>query len=261
MAKNFYAAVDLRRQEILRFLANHQNSSLSEIAEEFKTSEMTIRRDIHVLSQEGLITQNSRSQYSLNCDPSFDPQYFLRYSAHHQQKVAIAEEARSLIKSGEFIFMDSGTTVVELSKHLQHVQELTIVTNNFYIPMYISQRPSNIQVEFLGGVVHLPSMSTYGLEACRKVESYRADYVFFSADGLDFEAGISTDEYRLSDIKEAMLRNARKRVLLLDSSKLNRIAIQRIATFDDLDIVVTDSGISADDLTKLRAIVEEVIVA
>ena len=191
MPKNFYAAVDMRRQEILRYLANHQNCALGEIAEEFKTSEMTVRRDLHALSAESLITQNSKGLYSLNCDPSFDPRYFLRYSAHHLWKAAIARAAVSLISPGDFIFMDSGTTVLELSKHLEGIEPLSVATNNLYIPMYLSQRPSRIQVEFLGGDVHLPSMSTYGLHACRKIESYNADLLFFSADGLDFEAGVS----------------------------------------------------------------------
>ncbi|MBR1457232.1 MAG: DeoR/GlpR transcriptional regulator, partial [Oscillospiraceae bacterium] len=251
MPKNFYAAVDMRRQEILRYLANHQNCALGEIAEEFKTSEMTVRRDLHALSAESLITQNSKGLYSLNCDPSFDPRYFLRYSAHHLWKAAIARAAVSLISPGDFIFMDSGTTVLELSKHLEGIEPLSVATNNLYIPMYLSQRPSRIQVEFLGGDVHLPSMSTYGLHACRKIESYNADLLFFSADGLDFEAGVSTDEYRLIDVKTSMLHSARTSVLLIDSSKLNRRAVQRVAALSELDVVVTDSHASDADLARL----------
>lgn len=261
MPKNSYAAVSSRREELLRFLALNSNVTLGDISAKFGTSEMTIRRDLLVLSNEGLIGKSVNNQYYLNCDPAFDPKYFLRYSANRQKKVAIADAAAALIPSGSFLFLDSGTTVLELAKRLIALEDICVVTNNLYIPMYISQRPCSVSVEFLGGNVNLPSMSTSGISACRKLDEYHADFVFFSADGLDLTLGVTTKEYLLADVKKAMLRNASKRVLLIDSSKICARAVQSVASLDELDIVITDAGIRKEDEQRLKELVPKVIVA
>lgn len=261
MAKNSVAAVSNRRENLLRFLALNQNSTLMDIASEFGTSEMTIRRDLYALSEDGLITKGMNNRYSLNCDPSFDPQFFFRYSTNHRKKLAIAEVASKIVPSGSFIFFDSGTTVLELAKQLINLDNISIATNNLYIPMYISQRPGSINVDFLGGAVDWPSMSTSGILACKKVEHYLADFAFLSADGVDLTHGVTTREYQLADIKKAMLKNARKKVLLVDSTKLDSYSIHPLAPICDIYIIVTDWEAPKEILAQLRSIVEEVIVA
>lgn len=261
MPKNSYAAVNSRREELLRFLALNQNSPLSDITAEFGTSEMTIRRDLLALSEEGLIMKGVNGRYSLNCDPAFDPKYFLRYSANHGKKLAIAQRAVSLISPGNFIFLDSGTTVLELAKQLVDVPSISILTNNLYIPQYISQRPSSIEIEFLGGNVNLPSMSTTGVSACQKIEQYNADFVFFSADGLDAVRGVTTKEYQLIDVKKAMLQHASAKVLLIDSTKINVSAVQIVAAVEDIDIIVTDDQISDASYLQFSQLAREIIVA
>lgn len=208
-----------------------------------------------------LVSKNINNQYFLNCDPAFDPKYFLRYSANRQKKVAIADAAVRLIPPGSFLFLDSGTTVLELAKRLVDLESICVVTNNLYIPMYISQRPCSISVEFLGGNVNLPSMSTSGVPACQKSDEYRADFVFFSADGIDFTRGVTTKEYQLVDVKRAMLRNADKRILLIDSSKINIYTVQYIASLDEIDTVIIDSGICKADEQMLEQLVPNVVIA
>lgn len=261
MAKNSLDAVNFRREELLRFLALNQNSSLSDISSKFGTSEMTIRRDLRVLSEKGLINKGIGNLYSLNCDPAFDPKYFFRYSANRPKKLAIAAAAVELIPSGSFLFLDSGTTVLELAKQLSHLDNISIVTNNLYIPMYIAQRPGSTKIDFLGGDVDLPSMSTSSIPACKRVEGYHADLIFFSADGVDLTHGVTTKEYNLIDIKKAMLSHAEKKVLLADSSKMNACSIQAVAPLEEIDVIVTDWEVPAALLTQLREIVPQVIVA
>ncbi len=261
MAKNSLDAVNFRREELLRFLALNQNSSLSDISSRFGTSEMTIRRDLRVLSEKGLISKGIGNLYSLNCDPAFDPKYFFRYSTNRPKKLAIAAAAVELIPSGSFLFLDSGTTVLELAKQLSHLDSISIVTNNLYIPMYISQRPGSTKIDFLGGDVDLPSMSTNGIPACKRLEGYHADLVFFSADGVDLTHGVTTKEYSLVDIKKAMLSHAEKKILLVDSSKMNACSIKAVATLDEIDVLVTDWEVPAAMLAQLKEIIPQVIVA
>lgn len=261
MAKNSLDAVNFRREELLRFLALNQNSTLSDISSKFGTSEMTVRRDLRVLSEKGLISKGIDNHYSLNCDPAFDPKYFFRYSANRPKKLAIAEAAAALIPPGSFLFLDSGTTVLELAKQLAHLDNIFIVTNNLYIPMYISQRPGSIRINFLGGDVDLPSMSTNGTPACKRLEEYHADLAFFSADGVDLSIGVTTKEYNLIDIKKAMLSHAEKRILLVDSSKMNACSIQVLASLEEIDTLVTDWEVPAATLAQLRDIIPQVIVA
>lgn len=261
MAKNSIAAVSSRRESLLRFLALNQNSMLIDIASEFGTSEMTIRRDLYALSEDGLISKGVDNRYSLNCDPAFDPQFFFRYSTNHRKKLAVAEEAAKLISSGDFVFLDSGTTVLELSKKLMHLDNIKIVTNNLYIPMYISQNPGTIDTELLGGPVDWPSMSTNSDAACKKLEEYRADCVFFSADGVDPVHGVTIKETQLTHIKSIMLKQAEKKVLLADSSKLGCCSGRELMSLSDVDVLVTDWDITDVMLQQLQGYVGEIIVA
>ncbi len=261
MSKNSYQAVNSRREDLLRYLANHQNSSLSEISAYFQTSEITIRRDIGVLAEQGLVGKGCNGLYSLNCDWAFDSRYFLRYSSRHKSKAAIGKLALELVAPNSCLFLAGGTTVLEFSKHLSAVSPLFIITNNFYIPMYLSQHPDNVRVQFLEGNVDFPGMSTAGPRACETIVRYNADLAFFSADGLDPRGGASSGEVALNDVTRAMLAHARKRVLLIDSSKLNQTAIEKTADITEIDVIVTDSGAESSDLHKLRELVPTVLVA
>lgn len=85
--------------------------------------------------------------------------------------------------------------------------------------------------------------------------------MFFSADGLDFTRGVTTKEYQLADIKKAMLRNANKKILLIDSSKISVYAVQYVAALEEIDAVIVDSGISRADEQTLRQLVPQVVIA
>lgn len=259
MSKNSYKSVNERRENLLRFLASNQNSSLNEISSHFKTSEITTRRDISILSEEGLINKSVKGLYSLNCDPSFDPRYFLRYSRRHKEKSAIAQAAAELAGDCGCLFLAGGTTVLELSKHLSCSSPALIITNNLYIPMYLSQQPGNVQVDFLPGSVVFPGMSTAGTQALESIAGYNAEVVFFSADGLDIESGVTSDELQLNFVTHAMIRQARKRVLLIDSSKLGVTAIQKLADLSEVDVVVIDSNAEPSLLDALRERTEVVV--
>ena len=177
---------------------------------------------------------------------------FQRYSLHHAEKVSIARAALELIESNSVIGMDSSTTVLELGKILQQKQNLTVVTNNLFIPAYHCQHPS-LHIFFAGGSVYLAQNSTEGADTCQAISTFHYDTVFLSANALDFQNGLNNTDYRSIDAKLAYAENADRRVILLDSSKLGRKAGKFFLPPSQIDLVVTDSGITPEQRAALES--------
>ena len=152
MARTPLSQIERRNAAILEYMHGHSSVTVDELAPYLNVSEITVRRDLNYLLGAKMILRTGAGRYSLNEDPSFDVDLFQRYSLHHAEKVSIARAALELIESNSVIGMDSSTTVLELGKILQQKQNLTVVTNNLFIPAYHCQHPS-LHIFFAGGSV------------------------------------------------------------------------------------------------------------
>ena len=127
-----------------------------------------------------------------------------------------------------------------------------MVTNNLFIPAYHCQHPS-LHIFFAGGSVYLAQNSTEGADTCQAISTFHYDTVFLSANALDFQNGLNNTDYRSIDAKLAYAENADRRVILLDSSKLGRKAGKFFLPPSQIDLVVTDSGITPEQRAALES--------
>lgn len=260
MAKNSKKSIEERRKHILYYLSSHSNVSVEELSDQLDASAITIRRDLNQLISDKMVARGSAGRFSLLQDPAFDDQYFRRYSLHHKEKVIIANGAIQLIPNNCMIGIDSSTTCLELSKLLLAREKITVVTNNLFIPQYLSQHTS-LDLFCIGGHVHLHNNSTEGSGACDEIYKYNYDFVFFSASALDFEGGLSNSDFNEIDTKMAFLSRAAKKILLLDSAKIGLRASRNFLSLDEVDLIVTDSGVSEDQLAKFEQLGIRCLVA
>jgi DeoR family transcriptional regulator of aga operon len=176
------------------------------------------------------------------------------------QKVRIGQAAAKLVATGDSILLDSGSTTLQVARHLIDDDSLIVVTNDAGILNELISH-ERTQVVFLGGALRRKSRSFYGMQTELALRDLRVDKLFLAADGFDIEQGITTHFEPESQLNAAMCRAAREIVVVADSSKFGRVCLHRIVGPRGISKVVSDSGIPVDVRMALTAAGVEVIIA
>jgi DeoR/GlpR family transcriptional regulator of sugar metabolism len=248
-----------RHQIILNILENQGSVLVTDLVSQFEVSEMTIRRDLDVLERKGLLRRVHGGAVS-DRGRSYEPPFLSRSTTHQEEKARIGKMAAELVRSGDSITLDVGTTTLEVARNLAEKQNLTILTPCFQIAALLCENPS-IRLILTGGILRHSELSMVGHLAERVFEEFYVDKLFLAAAGVDFESGLT--EYNLEDtlVKQAMIRTAKQVILVTDASKFNQVAFTAIAPIDVIDTVVTDRSVHPSIVTKLKDIDIDVILA
>ena len=216
--------------------------TIPELAESCRVSEMTLRRDLDQLAERKLVTRiHGGAVVPEGGDgPSIDlvePSVDTRAGRSHAAKQAIARRAYEMAVPGQTIALDIGTTTFELAR-LMRDTHLRIFTNSLKIAGLLSEtRPS---VYIPGGQVSGSEPSVVGTRAIEYLNSFFFDIVFVGVSGFSSEGYF---DYSLEDseIKRALISRARQKVVLLDSSKFDRMSVALVARMDEIDTLITDA--------------------
>ena len=247
-----------RRRIILEELNRNKQVSTMELGKRFGVSVVTMRKDLHYLENRKLLIR-SRGGAMLPVKVGDDLPVDQRKVLNLSQKKSIASAARSLIRPGDTIILDSGTTLMELARQLKDIHDLTVITNALDIAMTVSEF-DDIKIIVPGGIFRKRSYSLIGVNAVENFHMYRADKYFLSADGLTRE-GVFTSNLEEGQIAKLIMSNARENVVLMDSSKFGRMGIINFAPLNKIHTLVTDKNISQDYDELLSASGTRVICA
>ena len=238
-----------RQRQILDIVDEHGVIRVNELSERFGVSVMTIRRDLMALEEQGLLSRShggavSRKRFTR--EPYFDQ----KGRRNRDEKVSIARAAANLAEPGETVFVNSGSTTLELLRALPPI-ELRVVTSNAGAISALTS-PS-IECIVAGGVYRPRSNSFVGGFAIRALEQIYGSKAFIGVDGLSLEAGLTTPHHQEAEIAREMISRTRGEVIVLaDSSKIGGVAPFVTATLDAIDLVVTDSGIADEYRSALE---------
>jgi len=248
-----------RRQQILEYIEQRHSVTVSELCSLLDVSEGTIRRDLRYLSGKGLLQRVHGGAVSTR-GRSYEPPSILRSATNLQSKEAIARAAAKLVKEGDSIALDVGTTTLALARALVGITNLTIVTASLPIANVLANSP-NTRLILTGGILRNNEHSMVGHIAARTYNDFYFDKSFVGVGGFDLDAGLT--EYNLSDtlVKQAMMKHCKQVIVLADSSKIGRTCFTWIAATEVVDLLVTDNGIEPDHLQAFRDTGLEVIVA
>jgi DeoR/GlpR family transcriptional regulator of sugar metabolism len=248
-----------RHQIILNILENQGSVLVTDLVSQFDVSEMTIRRDLDVLERKGLLRRVHGGAVS-DRGRSYEPPFLSRSTTHQEEKERIGKMAAELVRSGDSITLDVGTTTLEVARHLAEKQNLTIITPCFQIAALLCENPS-IRLILTGGILRHSELSMVGHLAERVFDEFYVDKLFLAAAGVDFEGGLT--EYNLEDtlVKQAMIRTAKQVILVTDASKFNRVAFTAIAPINVIDTVVTDRSVPPSIVSRLKDLDIDVILA
>ncbi len=248
-----------RRAKILEMLENRGQVRIPELSKIFNVSEVTIRNDLEQLEQKNLLIRTRGGALKIQ-RVGVDYNLSLKSKKRRSEKERIGVKAAQLVKDGETIIMDSGTTTAEVAKNLGEFKELTVITNALNIAGLLVEFPE-IKVIMPGGTLRRNSLSLIGAIAEESIQNYYCDKVFLGVDGIDSVYGISTPNAEEAHLNKLMIKNAKEVIVVTDSSKFGKRSFVLIAGIEEVDTIVTDKEIPEEEYQKLLSLGKKVILA
>ncbi|WP_099867551.1 DeoR/GlpR family DNA-binding transcription regulator [Pararhizobium haloflavum] len=227
-----------RRDRILGQLRLSPHVRISELADQFGVSTETVRRDVDALSRQGLVARAYGGAAASTV--GFQPPFGERNQRLVDERARIAGRAASLVKPGEVVMIDAGSTTTQFAKALAMLNvPLTVLTNSLSVATTLGQQPT-IDMIICPGDFVASEAAVYGHETEAFLRRHHADHAFIGASGIA-EAGIMDANRPASAIKRVMIAQARQTTLLIDRSKFEKSYLSIICPLSDLDAVITDS--------------------
>ena len=250
---------EIRRKQILDLLRQRENGavSISELSDELRVSEMTIRRDLDFLKKKDLLRRVHGGAVAFSLEEPGTP-FHERTSDADLQKKVIGQFAAWLVKEGETIILDAGTTTREVGRNLVGRHNLTIITNNILIAVEMAQFPK-INTILLGGILKHIEVCTVGSMVKQSLSNLTANKFFLSAAGISLKRGLTDPDMAEVEIKQAMMRSADEVILVADSTKVNITTLVQIAPIAAISRWVTDDNVSPEMVAAVESEGVEVI--
>jgi DeoR/GlpR family transcriptional regulator of sugar metabolism len=239
----------VRRQQIAEFVMRHGSVSVTELADAFSISVMTVHRDLDDLEAHGTV-RKFRGGATAQPSSVFESNIAYRLEANQREKEAIARHLQHLIEPGTSVMLDDSTTALALARELGDVTPLTVVTNYLESIKLLCDVPG-IRLLALGGEYHASHDSFLGVTCVDAIEAMSTDLAIVSTSAISDRYAFH-QEQEIVLVKRAMLRSARRRVLAVDHTKLDRVALHQVAPLETFDLIVVDEGTPADAIEQLR---------
>jgi DeoR family transcriptional regulator, aga operon transcriptional repressor len=241
---------DRRAKEILRLLLRHGKTSVDELTVLLKTSPASVRRDLARLEEGGLVHRTHGgamlARQAVYEPFRFDASFQIREERFAMEKQRIALAAAKLVQENETIGFTAGTTTTQVARSLRHRKNLHIITNAVNIGMELSSS-AGLDTTLTGGCIRWTgAFSLIGPKAIESLNVVVMDRVFIGVCGVDPERGATTIEADEAAVFRAMTRQAKQVVVVADSSKVGMVSPAVICPVIDIDVLITDDGISED---------------
>lgn len=250
LEENNHLILSERHERILALLRQHGSVSVTQLADHFKVSEVTIRKDLTALEEQKQLYRTHGSAILIS-------PYIGNRHVNEKEKRCVTEKQRigaaaaTLIAEDDSVIIASGTTMTFLSREIQPKGRLTVITSSVPVTQILSQQEQTDVIQ-LGGITRRTSMSVVGPFAEQMLHSFNCSKLFIGADGVDPDFGLTTTDMMEASLNRAMIDAAQKVIVLADSSKFGRRGFSKICDSEVIDLVITDSGVSPLYLEKLR---------
>lgn len=239
---------DERLEQILEHVARQRSVSLTDLSVALNVSEDTVRRDIKLLSDRGLLKAVRGGAVSHTPIPHH---FRAREKYDMAQKRIVAAKALQFIKDGQVIFLDGGTSIQALVELIPPDKKITVVTHSFPVVSVLEDHP-NAEVIFAGGRLSKLAFTTTGYETIQTFKSFRADLCLFSVCSIHPTLGLSTVNHEEALVKRTMIEMARQTIALSTIDKLNTAEAYYIGSVTGADAIVTDAEPDDERLTVYK---------
>jgi DeoR/GlpR family transcriptional regulator of sugar metabolism len=234
-----------RKQQILGLLKRNGQVIAKDVSQTMGVSEDTIRRDLREMAQEGLLQRVHGG--ALPASPAI-ADFAGRELLRHDGKIAIGLAAAAMVRPGQVIILDGGTTAREVARHLPLELKATIVTHSPTIALELVQHP-DLEVILIGGRLFKHSVVSVGAAAIAAISQIHADTYFMGVTGVHPKTGLTTGDYEEAAIKRALCQAAAETVVLASAEKLNAASPYRVVGLEEVSGIITERSADAA-LTK-----------
>jgi DeoR family fructose operon transcriptional repressor len=248
-----------RQAVIIDRARTHGRVDVGELAANFDVTAETVRRDLTALERHGLLRRVHGGAIPVG-RLGFEPGLQTRDSAMAAEKDRVARAALAEVPAEGAILLDAGTTTARLAEMLPADRELTVVTNALPIAMALSTRP-NVNVLTVGGRVRGRTLAMVDQWALRVLSETYVDVAFLGTNGLSVERGLTTPDVAEAAVKRAMLRAARRVIVLTDHTKVGNDCFARFGDLEEVDTLITDEGLDIELAADLQAAGPRVVLA
>lgn len=230
-----------REESVLEYLRQHKEATVSELCKALFVSEPTIRRDLTKLANAKKIIRTHGGAYYRSTPGENLPQEY-RERENAESKSIIAKKCLSLINDGDTVMIDASSTAVPLLKLLGSKSSIVVITNSTKAPLILAD--TGVKTLLTGGELATNTYGMIGGYAQSFVEGFNADACFFSVSNLTPDGRLTDNSIAENLVRRVMLSRARKKVLMLDSTKIGKPCISTLCTLDNVDFIVCEKDIS-----------------
>ena len=248
-----------RKEEIIRVLSEQRNISTVELAELFQVSLETIRRDLKELEEIKMV-RRVHGGAVLYTEYGIEPDYSYRTAENYNEKYLIGKKAAEMVKDGDSIIIDIGTTTLEFARFLKDKRDLTVLTNSLKIA-YELMTEKNITVLLLGGKVRYGEGTTSGYWSEEMIGSFYADKLFLGAGAIIPQYGIMDYHIEETNLRRHFIKHAKQVIALADYSKFGIKALNQVCHTEELDYLITDEKADKKMLKDIRNMGVQIIIA
>ncbi len=248
-----------RQQEILRLARESGRVDVLSLAEEFQVTAETVRRDLKALDRAGLVRRLHGGAVPAG-RLDFEPDLAERDAVAADEKDRIARAALARLPADGSVILDAGTTCARLAAGFPVDSTLTVVTHALPVAARLADHPG-IALHLVGGRVRHRTRAAVDAWALRAYGEITADVAFVAANGFSPDGGLTTPDLAEAAVKRAVVSAARRVVLLADSGKFGRRHFARFGDLSQVDLLVTDTGLSPEDARAIERQGTEVVRA
>jgi DeoR/GlpR family transcriptional regulator of sugar metabolism len=250
--------IEERLEQIVNLVNERRRITVKELCAHFGVSLVTVRNDLNELGRQGKIIRTHGGAIAAEDAQPILP-FNTRRKTNYEQKHTIAQAAAGLVSDGEVIFIDAGTTAVEIPVYLKEKSDLTVITPSIEVAHWLLTHTS-FNVYMLNGFLHRKSFGTTGAPCEDFMSEWNMAKAFCGAAGFTVAEGLTDRHIGFVEQKRVIVKKAQTVVGLVDSTKLGIVSLGSFAAVENIDVIITDRGISEEMEGSLQERGIEVIV-
>lgn len=243
------SGANARRNAIADYIMQHGQVRIDDLVTHFGVSRMTIHRHIEELAHQGMI-RKLRGAVTVQPSGLYESAFRYRETVGRKEKQALARAALDYVEPGQAVMLDDSTTAAALAPLLVDVKPLTILTNSVFSASHFTDA-DEIDLISLGGQFHRSYNAYIGIVCEKAIASVRANILFCSASAVKGTSAFVQDS-QVVKVKQAMMSVSSQRILLIDHTKFDKVALHLMGDLTDFDKVLVTDGLSTDTIRHLE---------
>lgn len=234
-----------RHLKIINIIKERGSVQVDTLAKELNVSNMTIRRDLEKLDEDGIIERcHGGAVYKQEIS------YEDKLTTNKREKEALASICEDFVKEGDAVYLDAGTTTFEIAKRIMNINNITVVSNDLEIVRLL--RNSNVELVICGGSVQKSTGSIYGYYALNMLEHMKFDIGFFGTAAIDENLNVMTPTADKAFLKKQIIGQCQQSFIVADKSKFKRRALTYVNSLKDYTYIVTDYEFNEEEKSILK---------